>query len=115
MDNYSRAFQNYVRKALWPARYGPPEMGPPGLVKGNATAEFDHTDHCVNIIRENILCNADTTPNVWKWDEERQISFPHFDSIHTCRNFDAIRDWAKSRQIMYVWNSSIHVGHEHGH
>lgn len=107
--------QNYVRRALWPERYGPPEMGPPGIVIGSDTEPFDHTDHCVNILRENILCNADITPNVWQWDESRGVSFPHFDSIHTCRNFDAIRDWAMARKIDRVWNASIHVGHEHGH
>ncbi|KZS89128.1 hypothetical protein SISNIDRAFT_417199, partial [Sistotremastrum niveocremeum HHB9708] len=106
---------NYVRRALWPERYGPPEMGPPGIVIGSDTEPFDHTDHCVNILRENILCNADITPNVWQWDESRGVSFPHFDSIHTCRNFDAIRDWAMARKIDRVWNASIHVGHEHGH
>ncbi|KZT37790.1 hypothetical protein SISSUDRAFT_1062539 [Sistotremastrum suecicum HHB10207 ss-3] len=114
---------NFIRKALNPERYGPAGLGPP-LYKDDPTP-FDHTDHCVNIIRENIMCNADITPNVWQWNEERQVIFPHFDTIRTCRNFDAIYDWAKEREVRDSWNSSVHLslelahggmhGHGHGH
>ncbi|KZS90735.1 hypothetical protein SISNIDRAFT_414902 [Sistotremastrum niveocremeum HHB9708] len=104
---------NNIRQALWPERYGIPELIP-SLIKGDPVP-FDHVDHCVNILRENIMCNADITPDVWQWDEDKQMSFPRFDTVHTCRNWEAIIDWAKARQMNYVWDMSIHVGHEHDH
>ncbi|KZS88506.1 hypothetical protein SISNIDRAFT_459735 [Sistotremastrum niveocremeum HHB9708] len=105
---------NYLRMALYPERYGPAEQFGPPLLEGDPTP-FDHTDHCVNIIREGITCNADITPDVWQWDERRKMAFPHFDSVHDCRNWDAIVDWAKERKIEDRWDTSIHVGHDHHH
>ncbi|KZS95188.1 hypothetical protein SISNIDRAFT_408923, partial [Sistotremastrum niveocremeum HHB9708] len=104
---------NNIRHALWPERYGVPKLAPP-IIKGD-TVLFDHVDHCINIIRESIVCHADITPNVWQWDEDRQVSFPHFDNIHTCRNWDAIMDWAREHQMKHGWDVSIHVGHEQEH
>ncbi|KZS89691.1 hypothetical protein SISNIDRAFT_416713, partial [Sistotremastrum niveocremeum HHB9708] len=104
---------NFIRKALNPERYGPPGLGPP--IWRDDPTPFDHTDHCVNIICENIMCNVDITPNVWQWNPERNVIFPHFDTIRTCRSFDAVLDWARERQVQQMWNASLHLSLEHAH
>ncbi len=35
---------------------------------------------------------------VW-WDLEQPKAFVDFNTEHKCKNFDAIRQWAKERQI----------------
>ncbi|KZS89650.1 hypothetical protein SISNIDRAFT_416712, partial [Sistotremastrum niveocremeum HHB9708] len=96
---------NLVRKALWPDRYGPQELGDPVLEDDDTP--FDHVDHCVNIIRENIICNADTTPNVFQWSEEKNMIFPHFDSVHMCRNWESITEWVNEHQLLTPWNAKL--------
>jgi hypothetical protein len=55
------------------------------------------------------MCSVDVTPNVWLWDESRHTSFPRLDTVHTCRNFESIRNWAKEHRLeTLVLN--VHVG-----
>ncbi|KZS89073.1 hypothetical protein SISNIDRAFT_417280, partial [Sistotremastrum niveocremeum HHB9708] len=97
---------NLVRRALWPERYGPYTFDDP--IVGDVP--FDHADHCINIIRENIMCDADITPNVFRWDEEEQEAFPHFDVVHTCRSWDSITEWASEHRLLNEWNGKLPLG-----
>jgi hypothetical protein len=40
------------------------------------------------------MCSSDITPIPWKWDEETHRIIGLLDSLHTCRDFNAIREWA---------------------
>ena len=88
-----------VRQALRPDRYPPVT-----LADG-----FDHTAHCVNSIRQSIMCSTDVTPNVWSWDERRQRNFPRLDSVHTCRNFEKIKEWAINHHIHKDFVLTVHM------
>jgi hypothetical protein len=81
--------QNQIRMGLHPDRYPPIPI----------SHGFDHIDHCVNSVRESLMCSVDVTPNVWVWDEGRKSSFPRLDTVHTCRNFDKVRAWAVEHQL----------------
>jgi len=48
---------NMIRKALWPARYAPEDIGKAHIPED--PDEFDHNDHCINSIRESIMCHGD--------------------------------------------------------
>jgi len=64
--------QDMVRKAIWPDRY--PQHGRFQNLTGVAgTPLFDHTDHCLNSLRESLMCNADTTPFIWRWSKKHQV------------------------------------------
>ena len=45
---------------------------------------------------------------MWEWSEEEQQAVPNMDVVHSCRNYDAIVDWAKENHIKYTWDKSIH-------
>jgi len=90
---------NMVRQALRPDRY-------PLVTLADG---FDHTDHCVNSIRQSIMCSIDVTPNVWSWDERRQRNFPRLDSVHSCRNFEKIKEWAINHHIHKDFVLTVHM------
>jgi hypothetical protein len=58
-----------------------------------------HIDHCLDYIRQVLMCHADVTPIVHK---KRNPGYnpllppwqPNFHVTHTCRNFDKIHEWA---------------------
>ncbi|CAK7198510.1 hypothetical protein SEUCBS139899_001171 [Sporothrix eucalyptigena] len=54
----------------------------------------DHIDHCMDSIRQSLMCNADTSVLVWSWDAATRANIPHVDVAHVCKNFDKIRSWA---------------------
>ena len=59
---------------------------------------IDHLDHCVDSIRQSLMCSSDISTVVWAWDESRQMTLPLANVTHTCRDFEAIRQWAGARQ-----------------
>jgi hypothetical protein len=59
-----------------------------------------HVSHCLDIIRQQLMCTPDTglLGQVW-WDVDHPKSFVDFNTEHKCKNFDAIRQWAEERQL----------------
>jgi hypothetical protein len=57
----------------------------------------DNLDHCIDQIRQVLMCNADLTPVPTMWHDSILDHYIDADQVHTCRNFDAIRAWASSR------------------
>ena len=59
-----------------------------------------HVTHCLDIIRQQLMCTPDTglLGQVW-WDPSYPKAFVDFNTEHRCKNFDAIREWARERQI----------------
>ncbi|THC87813.1 hypothetical protein EYZ11_012739 [Aspergillus tanneri] len=70
--------------------------------------EMDHLDHCVDSIRQSLMCSSDISAIIWIWHEESQATRPLANSTHTCRDFEAVRQWALDRQAP-EWDESIHV------
>jgi hypothetical protein len=81
-----------IRKSLRPDYYPPYTPGKDGgedLLFGHR-----HIGHCVEVIRQALMCSADVTPYTWEWNEKLQLHANKITTPHTCRNFDKIRDWA---------------------
>lgn len=120
--------QNVIRKALHPDYYVDPVTGAIGnIVKDDLP---DHLNHCVDTIRQALMCAADITyvkaittrfkqiltlggifsPHVWHWDEERKISLPAFhDAAHVCRSYDNIVEWAKTHRMKHHFDETVHI------
>ncbi|MCJ1380834.1 hypothetical protein MMC17_003943 [Xylographa soralifera] len=58
-----------------------------------------HVSHCLDILRQQLMCTVDIAVlgQVW-WDKSSPKAYPDFNTRHKCRNFDAVRQWAKERQ-----------------
>ncbi|KAL0576586.1 hypothetical protein V5O48_005379 [Marasmius crinis-equi] len=52
-----------------------------------------HMDHCVDWLRQSLMCAGDTSVIVWQWDEMEQKNKFQGDIAHTCRNFEKLRNW----------------------
>jgi Mycotoxin biosynthesis protein UstYa len=85
------ATQNSIRIALHKNHYEPqfpqkfhPTTGPYGK---------KHITHCIEALREALMCASDTSVLVWKWHEGSHASMGHSDVLHTCRNFEKIWEW----------------------
>jgi hypothetical protein len=46
------------------------------------------------------MCDADITPFSFTHEHEGDYNiFPKLTATHTCPNFEAVKDWAKERQV----------------
>ncbi|KAE9403033.1 hypothetical protein BT96DRAFT_879063 [Gymnopus androsaceus JB14] len=95
---------NTLRKALHPEYY-------------NFTAtELDkllfrpkHMDHCIDTIRQSLMCSGDVTPLVWAWDEEKNKTLGRTDIVHECRDFSKIQQWAEVHHMQGTFDESVHL------
>ena len=52
-----------------------------------------HTDHCIYIILQHLMCTASTDLITQPWVEGQLHPFPHFSINRKCRDFNAILAW----------------------
>lgn len=93
---------NMLRKALYPEYY------PPIKVFASPTENHlfgvMHRGHCIESIRQSLMCSVDISPIVWQWVDRVQEVRVVGNIIHTCRSFDKVRDWALKRRLTHELN-----------
>jgi len=59
-----------------------------------------HVTHCLDIIRQQLMCTVDVgvLGQVWLYPNEPR-AYVDFNTRHMCRNFEAIRQWAEVNQL----------------
>lgn len=89
---------NLLRQSLhwnydyYTARGEGPFVNTPDIVK-------THVNHCVDILRQVIMCQPDTGVFGQYWVEETGEPFVDFRTNHKCKNFEDLRDWVMKNQI----------------
>ncbi|KAI1363194.1 hypothetical protein F5Y08DRAFT_251979 [Xylaria arbuscula] len=58
-----------------------------------------HVDHCIDSIRQNLMCNADIAMMGFKWVNDSLEPKPHFRGQHECVNWERIEEWASERSF----------------
>ncbi|KAJ5279203.1 hypothetical protein N7478_004575 [Penicillium angulare] len=56
-----------------------------------------HVEHCLDYVRQAIMCNSDLTPVPLTWYESAQTFGPDFRTTHTCRDFEGLLQWSLMR------------------
>ncbi|BAE62512.1 unnamed protein product [Aspergillus oryzae RIB40] len=92
---------NDLRKTLYPERYTMDSLDslkfPNGTINRD-TDMFRHWDHCIDSIRQALMCHADVSPIPFHINvPARKGIFPRLATTHTCRNFTKIQEWARER------------------
>lgn len=80
MDSFE-LLQDTIRQAFYPEYY--PHPVNPG-----------HVMHCINSVRQSLMCMADISVINWEWDEQLDILIESKGNTHTCRDFERIKQWA---------------------
>ena len=61
-----------------------------------------HVTHCLDILRQQLMCVADVgvLGQVWYQveGEDHPTPFTDFNTKHRCRDYEAIRKWAEAHQ-----------------
>jgi Mycotoxin biosynthesis protein UstYa len=94
-----------IRKYFYPQRYNMSLFEEDGETV--SYKKWIHLDHCIDTLRQSLMCNADVAAQGFDWFQELHYIRVRIDTVHRCRNFDRIRDWAWERAV--PWNS--HMAH----
>ncbi|KAG8413392.1 hypothetical protein J3458_012961 [Metarhizium acridum] len=69
---------------------------------------IEHLEHCYDAPRQSLMCMVDINPLPWQWTEKEQQSKEVARVAHTCRDLDAVCEWARERTIFY-FHRSVYV------
>ena len=69
---------------------------------------MDHIEHCVDALRQSLMCSADITPLPWTWVEAEGEAREVAEVVHTCRNWDSIHKWGRENAAKH-FDTHIHV------
>ncbi|CAK7210362.1 hypothetical protein SCUCBS95973_000753 [Sporothrix curviconia] len=56
-----------------------------------------HDSHCIDQLRQQVMCAGDATPVPVKWHTAAQRSYVESDVVHTCRNFRQLKNFTLER------------------
>jgi len=90
---------NVLRMTNYPDRY--PEYNLFNENGKRLMMRQGHVDHCIDRLRQGVMCSGDTGTLYWTWIEDLQQYRINMSSTHSCRNYDKIRDWAFSANYDY--------------
>ena len=65
---------------------------PPDMVR-------THIDHCLEMLRQILSCNADPGIVTFNWVEGHKAPMPDFNTLHQCRRVEPVLEWARERAL----------------
>ncbi|KAL9941447.1 hypothetical protein ACHAO5_008979 [Verticillium nonalfalfae] len=92
---------NLLRMATWSEYYSQEEVG--GDVATDPEDLRGHVDHCLEALRLNLMCQSDIGIFTFKNYPDLPVEghWPDFSTLHVCRNFDDIRNWAMVNSVTF--------------
>ncbi|KAJ7263055.1 hypothetical protein C8J57DRAFT_1334565 [Mycena rebaudengoi] len=100
---------NKVRMALDPDYYPDWKISTTNNLIPSQKNATEHVYHCVDWIRQSLMCAGDTSVIVWQWADFAKESIVKGNVAHTCRNFEKLQDWAKERTLLDVYDPSVKI------
>ncbi|MCJ1412198.1 hypothetical protein MMC19_006291 [Ptychographa xylographoides] len=58
-----------------------------------------HTEHCLDVLRQNVQCQADITVIPLNWGTKQPLPLGSDIGHHECANWDKLDNWMKDRSI----------------
>ncbi|KAG2349828.1 hypothetical protein BDR05DRAFT_994816 [Suillus weaverae] len=86
---------NMVRQSTWGDHY---IVDDPDFVRSPDGWRI-HLDHCVEILRQVIMCRSDVTMVTYDWVEGLDDPYPNFNVPHQCRDLEKILDWVEGHRV----------------
>ena len=58
-----------------------------------------YPDHCADMLRQKLMCDADTSIIPYNWVKGHSRPHPNFNVQHQCRDSEAVLKFARDHQI----------------
>lgn len=68
-----------------------------------------HLDHCIDAIRQTLMCVANDAPFMYDWSPKLTGPAPRFISRRKCVNWPRLDSWAAARRVdLFDANAVVH-------
>jgi hypothetical protein len=93
-----------LRQSLRSERYSNPARREDGVMVVPQAIGLAHWDHCIEVIRQNLMCSVDISPATWEFKPE-QGRMRTTTTDHVCRKWEPIKKWAEEHVQIHFSNS----------
>ncbi|KAF9005459.1 hypothetical protein BDQ17DRAFT_1540840 [Cyathus striatus] len=100
-SNHQLHCLNMLRKYTYREYYEPIDQ----MFEAKAKELRSHLDHCIEMLRQRLMCTADTGIITFHWVHGWRSPYPNFSTEHTCRNFEKIAAWN--------YEHAVHIDESH--
>lgn len=90
--------QKRLRELIWDSEKGLAEHW-----------QYGHGSHCIDYLRQSLMCHGDLTPIYMMWSEEHGSFMGVQENIMQCRSWEAIVEWSAARN-----DTGMRVDGNHG-
>ncbi|ORY67104.1 uncharacterized protein BCR38DRAFT_387461 [Pseudomassariella vexata] len=101
MGYVESSHQLHCLHTLWATKHliKYPELFPNMLAKQQEDPELEdaHFEHCVDVVRQRLMCTADPAIVTFQWIMGLPRPYPNFHTGHMCTDYGALRDWTDRR------------------
>ncbi|KAL5114926.1 hypothetical protein ACEQ8H_007173 [Pleosporales sp. CAS-2024a] len=59
----------------------------------------EHTDHCVDVLRQKLMCDADGALVTYNWQKNHYYPHPNFNVEHQCRDYNRLLEFSEQRRL----------------
>ncbi|KAI0907267.1 hypothetical protein F4823DRAFT_28214 [Ustulina deusta] len=66
-----------------------------------------HLEHCVETLRQTLMCHGDISLLTYNWVEGRSMPHPNFNTVHTCKKWDTLVKWNMGRDVTVEWVDGV--------
>ena len=67
--------------------------------KHTMEAQIDHLDHCIDLLRQVLMCHSDISLHTYGWKDGYRWPWPDFTIEHECRSWDHLMVWAEEHNV----------------
>ena len=90
--------QNYVRMYSYMDYY---EKIDYDMVAESLEERRTHKDHCVEVLRQRLMCNPDLNIYSYHWVSRHQKVWGNLFTSHRCVNWDHFHGWAQDNLVPF--------------
>ncbi|KAL7806874.1 tat pathway signal sequence [Trichoderma gracile] len=67
--------------------------------KHDHRTQFQHVDHCIDLLRQVLMCHGDVSMSTFDWIDNYRWPWPNFTVQHECRKWDVLDEWAEKHAV----------------
>jgi hypothetical protein len=72
------------------------------MTETETTDVREHLNHCVEALREGIMCHGDTSVVTLRWGHKQPVPLANWTMPHVCKRWDDVSEWASKNYVQHL-------------